>query len=63
MDHIIERSTPAIKPFRRLAMNLIRTAMLLAFMTALFMGVGFLIGGRGGIMIAFLIAGGMEPFC
>ncbi len=43
-------------------MNLMRTAMLLAFMTALFMGVGFLIGGRGGIMIAFLIAAGMNLF-
>ena len=26
-------------------MNVMRTAMLLAFMTALFMGVGYLIGG------------------
>jgi len=30
-------------------MNLVRTAMLLAFMTALFMFVGFLIGGRPNI--------------
>ncbi|KQS71993.1 peptidase [Rhizobium sp. Leaf371] len=37
-------------------MNLLRTAMLLAFMTALFMGIGLLIGGRGGMMIALLIA-------
>lgn len=43
-------------------MNLMRTAMLLAFMTALFMGVGFLIGGRGGMMIALLIAAGMNLF-
>lgn len=43
-------------------MNLVRTAMLLAFMTALFMFVGFLIGGRGGMMIAFLIAAGMNFF-
>jgi heat shock protein HtpX len=43
-------------------MNTVRTAMLLAFMTALFMGVGFLIGGRGGMMIAFLIAAGMNLF-
>nr|CAD6601629.1 zinc metalloprotease HtpX [Rhizobium sp. TCK] len=43
-------------------MNMIRTAMLLAFMTALFMGVGFLIGGRGGMMIAFLLAAGMNLF-
>jgi heat shock protein HtpX len=43
-------------------MNMIRTAMLLAFMTALFMGVGYLIGGSGGMMIAFLIAAGMNLF-
>ena len=43
-------------------MNLVRTAMLLAFMTALFMGVGFLIGGRSGMMIAFVIAAGMNIF-
>ncbi|WP_434729698.1 zinc metalloprotease HtpX [Rhizobium binae] len=43
-------------------MNLVRTAMLLAFMTALFMFVGFLIGGRAGMMIAFLIAAGMNFF-
>jgi heat shock protein HtpX len=43
-------------------MNVIRTAMLLAFMTALFMGVGYLIGGSGGMMIAFVIAAGMNLF-
>ena len=43
-------------------MNMIRTAMLLAFMTALFMAVGYLIGGSGGMMIAFLIAAGMNLF-
>lgn len=43
-------------------MNMIRTAMLLTAMTALFMGVGFLIGGRGGMMIAFLMAAGMNVF-
>ena len=43
-------------------MNVIRTAMLLAFMTALFMAVGYLIGGSGGMMIAFLIAAGMNFF-
>jgi heat shock protein HtpX len=37
-------------------MNLIRTAMLLAFMTALFMTVGYLIGGRGGMTIALVAA-------
>lgn len=43
-------------------MNMMRTAMLLAFMTALFMGLGFLIGGRGGMMIALLFAAGMNLF-
>ena len=43
-------------------MNIVRTAMLLAFMTALFMGVGLLIGGKGGMMIALLIAIAMNFF-
>ena len=43
-------------------MNLIRTAVLLALMTALFMGVGYLIGGGGGMVIAFLIAAGLKLF-
>src|SRR5690606_17667812 len=43
-------------------MNVIRTAMLLALMTALFMGIGYLIGGTGGMMFAFLIAAGMNLF-
>ena len=43
-------------------MNMIKTAMLIAFMTALFMGIGFLIGGRGGMMIAFLAAAAMNLF-
>ncbi|UUP17453.1 zinc metalloprotease HtpX [Nitratireductor thuwali] len=43
-------------------MNMIRTAMLLALMTALFMGVGYMLGGAGGMMIAFVIAAGMNLF-
>src|SRR5262245_19851239 len=43
-------------------MNLLRTAMLLAFLTALFMAVGYLIGGSGGMLVAFLIAAGMNLF-
>ena len=43
-------------------MNYIRTAMLLAFMTALFMGVGFVVGGQFGMIIAFVIALGMNMF-
>jgi len=43
-------------------MNLIRTAMLLALMTALFMAVGYFIGGGAGMMIALIIAAGMNAF-
>jgi heat shock protein HtpX len=45
-----------------MSMNLVRTAMLIALMTALFMGVGYLIGGTGGMMIAFLVAAVMNVF-
>ena len=43
-------------------MNLIRTAALMAAMTALFLGLGFLLGGVGGLIIATLIAFGMNFF-
>ena len=43
-------------------MNTLRTAMLLAAMTALFMGVGFLIGGTSGMVIALLFAAGTNLF-
>ncbi|MGV0762479.1 zinc metalloprotease HtpX [Tistrella mobilis] len=43
-------------------MNHIRTAVLLAVMTGLFMVVGYLIGGGGGMMIALLIAIAMNGF-
>ncbi len=43
-------------------MNYMKTAILLAGLTALFMGVGFLIGGEGGMMIALLVAAGMNFF-
>ncbi|QIB34048.1 zinc metalloprotease HtpX [Ancylobacter pratisalsi] len=43
-------------------MNYFRTAILLAGMTALFMGVGFLLGGQSGMMIALLFAAGMNVF-
>ena len=41
-------------------MNYLRTAILLAGLTALFMGVGYLIGGQAGALIAFVIAAGMN---
>jgi heat shock protein HtpX len=43
-------------------MNYLRTAILLAGLTALFMGVGFLIGGESGALLALVFAGGMNFF-
>ena len=43
-------------------MNVMKTGMLLAAMTALFMGVGFLVGGSGGAFIALVVAAGMNMF-
>jgi heat shock protein HtpX len=43
-------------------MNYFRTALLLAGLTALFMGVGFLIGGKSGAMIALVIAAATNLF-
>ena len=43
-------------------MNYLRTAMLLAGLTALFMGVGYLIGGGTGALIALLVAAAMNLF-
>ncbi|MBC7576570.1 zinc metalloprotease HtpX [Tardiphaga sp.] len=43
-------------------MSYFRTAMLLAGMTALFMGVGYLIGGASGAALALLVAAGMNVF-
>jgi heat shock protein HtpX len=43
-------------------MNMMRTALLLAAMTALFLAVGYLIAGQTGAMVAFLIALAMNGF-
>ncbi|MCW2308646.1 zinc metalloprotease HtpX [Rhodobium gokarnense] len=43
-------------------MNYFRTALLLAAMTALFMGLGYLIGGATGMTIAFVVAAAMNVF-
>ncbi|MEL6677077.1 MAG: protease HtpX, partial [Pseudomonadota bacterium] len=37
-------------------MNYFKTSLLLAAMTALFMGMGYLIGGAGGALIALVVA-------
>jgi heat shock protein HtpX len=41
-------------------MNYFRTAILLAGLTALFMGVGYMIGGQSGALIALVVAAGMN---
>lgn len=43
-------------------MNYFRTTLLLAVLTALFMAVGYFIGGSSGMVIAFLIAAAMNVF-
>lgn len=43
-------------------MNGFKTAMLLAALTALFMGLGYIFGGSGGAVIALVLAAGMNLF-
>ncbi|HEX8056548.1 MAG TPA: zinc metalloprotease HtpX [Novosphingobium sp.] len=43
-------------------MNGMKTAMLLAALTALFMALGYMFGGSGGAMIALVVAAGMNLF-
>jgi heat shock protein HtpX len=43
-------------------MNWTKTALLLAAMTSLFVGIGWLIGGPTGMVIAFVVALGMNAF-
>jgi heat shock protein HtpX len=45
-----------------MSMNFMRTAILLAGLTGLFMAVGFAIGGQSGMLIALVIAAGMNFF-
>src|SRR6187549_4172688 len=47
---------------RETKMSYFKTAILLAGLTALFMGVGYLIGGAGGATIALLIAAATNLF-
>jgi heat shock protein HtpX len=49
------RASPALD-----AMNHLKTFMLLAALTALFVGIGYLIGGPTGMLIAFVLAAGMN---
>jgi heat shock protein HtpX len=48
--------------FEEWAMSYFKTAILLAGLTGLFMGVGYLIGGASGAMIALVVAAGMNLF-
>lgn len=43
-------------------MNTLRTGILMAALTGLFVGIGFILGGPGGMMIAFLFAIGSNAF-
>jgi heat shock protein HtpX len=43
-------------------MNMMRTFILMAALTALFIGLGYLLGGTGGMVIALLVAVGMNFF-
>src|SRR5262245_10300928 len=49
-------------PDLRIAMSYLRTAILLAGLTALFMVVGYLIGGANGALIAFFVAAATNFF-
>ena len=43
-------------------MNTFRTGLLLAGLTGLFLAIGYLMGGQGGMMLAFLFAAGTTTF-
>lgn len=43
-------------------MNMLKTTMLLAALTALFMALGYTLGGSGGAIISLLVAAGMNLF-
>ncbi len=43
-------------------MGYVRTAILMAAMTALFMGIGYMLAGSGGMIFALVIAAGMNAF-
>ncbi len=43
-------------------MSMLKTGILLAALTALFMGAGWLLGGQGGMVIALIMAAGMNAF-
>ena len=72
MGHLLRRLADPTNTLTRLvvfttytksyAMSYARTALLLAAMTSLFLGAGYLMGGEGGMMIALVIALAMNAF-
>jgi heat shock protein HtpX len=60
--YLIEVCRGTCRPYQERVMNYLRTAILLAGLTALFMGVGYLIGGASGATIALVIAAAMNLF-
>ncbi len=63
IGHIEPRSGELdIFSYVRRKMNHLKTYMLLAAMTALFGGVGYLVGGTGGMLVALVIAAAMNLF-
>src|SRR5690606_28364838 len=44
------------RSLRVMLMNFMRTALLLAAMTGLFLAVGYLLGGESGLLLAFFLA-------
>ncbi len=54
-------TNPASKR-REIMANYFKTAMLLAAMTALFLGMGYLLGGQTGLLIALVVSIGMNIF-
>jgi heat shock protein HtpX len=55
-------TVPGVRGRTEVAVNYLRTAILLAGLTAFFIGVGYLIGGGTGAIIALLIAGATNLF-
>jgi heat shock protein HtpX len=53
---------PLVTPERQTMFNLLKTAVLMAAITALFMAIGAMLGGRAGMLLALVVAVGMNFF-
>src|SRR5690606_19190338 len=58
----LDRSHSSKGRLWRIFVNTLKTAMLLAALTAMFMGLGYVFGGADGAIIAFVVAAGMNLF-